>query len=481
MILECAVLDVKPGQAAEFEAAFARAQAIISASPGYLSHELQRCLEKPNRYLLLVRWRRLEDHTEGFRKSAPYQEWKRLLHHFYDPFPAVDHYERVAPGDVQPIVDWLIGGAGAPSEASEVLKQLCERMVDAGIRLDRFALFVQPLHPNVAARAFYWRRGAAAIEVNEEDHTFTGSEEQVTSPIHRVRSTREEIRRRLEDRAAPLDFPVLEELREQGITDYLIMPLEFLNGEVHGMSVGTRSPGGFSAAEIAAIRRIRPAFTRLVEVYGLTRKAVNVLDAYLGRQAGEKVLQGRIRRGDTERIHAVIWFCDLRDSTPLADAMGPQAFLGLLNEYFECVLGPVLERDGQVLRFIGDAALAIFPVGAEPGADLSDAATRAVEAAREALARMEKLNAGRQVALRFGIGLHLGDVLYGNIGTRSRIEFTVIGAAANEAARVEALCKTLGTPLVVSEQVARHTRHAWRALGSHALRGVEEPLALFTL
>jgi adenylate cyclase len=214
-----------------------------------------------------------------------------------------------------------------------------------------------------------------------------------------------------------------------------------------------------------------------VEVFGLARKAANILDAYLGRQAGEKVLQGRIRRGDAERIHAVIWFCDLRDSTPLADAMGPEAFLALLNEYFECVLGPVLERDGHVLRFIGDAALAIFPVGSDP----ADAATRAVEAAREALTRMEKLNSNRQTPLRFGIGLHLGDVLYGNIGTRERIEFTVIGAAANEAARIEALCKTLGAPLVVSEQVARHTRHAWRSLGSQALRGVEKPVELLTL
>ncbi len=141
------------------------------------------------------------------------------------------------------------------------------------------------------------------------------------------------------------------------------------------------------------------------------------------------------------------------------------------------MLGPVLARGGHVLRFIGDAALAIFPVGRDP----SDAATRAVEAAREALARMEKMNRSRQVPLRFGIGLHLGDVLYGNVGTRSRIEFTVIGAAANEAARIEALCKTLGAPLVVSQAVARHTGHAWRRLGSHALRGVETPLELFTL
>ena len=379
--------------------------------------------------------------------------------------------------EVQALVDWLIGGARPATDPKQVLKLLCERLVECGIRLDRMALFVRPLHPNVAAHALYWRRGAAEIEVNEEDHAFTGSEEQLASPIHQVRTTRQEIRRRLEDPAAQLDFPVLHELRAAGVTDYLIMPLEFLGGEAHALSVATCSAGGFSDAEIAAIARIRPPLTRLVEVYSLERQAGNILDAYLGRHAGGEVLQGRIRRGDAERIHAVIWFCDLRDSTPLADALGPEAFLALLNEYFECVLGPVLERHGHVLRFIGDAALAIFPVGADP----ADAATRAVDAAREAVARMEKMNQDRQTPLRFGIGLHLGDVLYGNIGTRSRIEFTVIGAAANEAARIEALCKTLGAPLVVSEEVARHTRHAWRRLGPHALRGVEKPLELLTL
>ena len=378
--------------------------------------------------------------------------------------------------DVQPVVDWLAGGARPATDPKQVLKLLCERLVECGVRLDRMALFVRPLHPNVAAHALYWRRGAAEVEVNEEDHAFTGSEEQLASPIHRVRATGHEIRRRLEDPAAPLDFPVLHELRASGITDYLIMPLEFLS-EVHALSVATRNAGGFSDAELAALARIRPPLTRLVEVFALERKAATILDAYLGRHAGEKVLQGRIRRGDTERIHAVIWFCDLRDSTPLADALGPEAFLALLNEYFECVLGPALERGGQVLRFIGDAALAIFPVAADP----ADAATRAVEAAREAVARMEKMNRNRQTPLRFGIGLHLGDVLYGNVGTRERIEFTVIGAAANEAARIEALCKTLGAPLVVSEAVARHTRHAWRRLGPHPLRGVENPVELLTL
>ncbi|MGH8692259.1 MAG: adenylate/guanylate cyclase domain-containing protein, partial [Burkholderiales bacterium] len=204
--------------------------------------------------------------------------------------------------------------------------------------------------------------------------------------------------------------------------------------------------------------------------------ARNILDAYLGQQAGEKVLAGRIRRGDGEDINAVIWFCDLRDSTPLADSMSRQDFLRLLNEYFECVLGPVLEREGEVLRFIGDAALAIFPVGDDPG----PACAKALAAARDALERMDKLNKKRRPPLRFGIGLHLGELTYGNIGTPTRIEFTVVGAAANEAARIEALCKQLNVDLLVSDRVARALPGAWKSLGKHNLRGVGDKMELFT-
>jgi len=189
------------------------------------------------------------------------------------------------------------------------------------------------------------------------------------------------------------------------------------------------------------------------------------------------VLAGQIKRGDAQDIEAVIWFCDLRDSTPLADSMSRRDFLHLLNEYFECVLGPVLERQGEVLRFIGDAALAIFPVDGRP----AEACAKALDAAREALARMEKLNENRKPPLRCGIGLHLGSLTYGNIGTPSRIEFTVIGAAANEAARIESLCKPLEVDLVVSERVARALPGPWRSLGSHTLRGVGDKMQLFTV
>jgi len=379
--------------------------------------------------------------------------------------------------DVQSVLDWLDSGAPPARLPNEVLLHLCRRLVERGVSLYRVAVFVRTLHPNVAGRAFYWRADTDAVEVDEAEHAFLDTQDHLASPIPIVIAKRSEIRRRLADPDCPMDYPVLADLKSQGVTDYLVVPLEFISGEVHVASFSTRRPGGFSDGELAALRRVLPPLTRVAEIYALSRKAGNILEAYLGRQAGAKVLAGQIRRGDSEELHAVIWFCDLRDSTPLADSMSRTAFLDLLNQYFECVLGPVLERGGEVLRFIGDAALAIFPVGEDP----VNACEKAVEAAREAIARMQALNEARKPPLRFGIGLHLGTVLYGNIGTPTRIEFTVIGAAANEAARIESLCKSLDTSLVVSEQVVRHLPGTWKPLGRHALRGVGEPVALFTL
>lgn len=379
--------------------------------------------------------------------------------------------------NIQPVLDWLDAGAPGTRRPEEVLMQLCRILLGCGVSLHRVAVFVRTLHPNVAGRAFFWRADREEVEVDEAEHSFIGSEEHLASPIYAVWSTNREVRRRLADPACPMDYPVLGDLRAEGVTDYLAMPLRFVSGEVHCATFATRRPGGFTDAEIAALHRLLPPFTRLAEVYANMRKARNILDAYLGPAAGEKVLAGRIKRGDSEDIDAVIWFCDLRESTALADSMGRREFLALLNDYFECVLGPVLERGGQVLRFIGDAALAIFPVDGRP----AEACARALAAAREALARMEKLNQARPRPLRFGIGLHMGQLTYGNIGTPTRIEFTVVGAAANEAARIESLCKDLDVDLLVSEPVARALPGAFRSLGSHTLRGVGDKMQLFTV
>ena len=384
--------------------------------------------------------------------------------------------------DVQPVIDWLLGRVPpAPGSPEQAMRHLCRGLVSCGIALFRVAVFVRTLHPNVAGRGFFWRADREEVEVDSAEHDWFGSEDHLRSPIHAVWTKNARIRRRLADPACPMDYPVLADLRAEHATDYLAVPLRFLSGEVHVATFATRRPGGFTDAELAAPDRVLPHFARVVEIYGHMRKARNILDAYLGPSAGEKVLAGRIKRGDSEDINAVIWFCDLRDSTALADSMGRREFLRLLNDYFECVLGPVLERGGQVLRFIGDAALAIFPVGGPPEAGPKQACARALAAAREALARMDRMNQARPRPLRFGIGLHLGELTYGNIGTPTRIEFTVVGAAANEAARIESLCKDLNVDLLVSEPVARALPGEFRSLGSHTLRGVGDKMELFTV
>ncbi len=379
--------------------------------------------------------------------------------------------------NIQPVVDWLIEGARPSRLPRDVLLDTCRRTVAAGLPLYRVGVFVRTLHPNLLGRAFVWKADKGAVEMTESGHDLLESEAFLKSPIRTVFADHVEVRRRLADATCPMDFPILEDLRREGATDFVAAPLRFVNGEVHAASFATRRAGGFRDDEFAALRRLIAPFTRMVEIYGNMQKARNILDAYLGASAGEKVLAGQIKRGDGQDINAVIWFCDLRDSTPLADSMTRREFLALLNDYFECVLGPVLEQQGEVLRFIGDAALAIFPVGTNP----AEACAQALAAAREAIARMAKLNEKRQrKPLAFGIALHLGDVLYGNIGTPTRIEFTVIGAAANEAARIESLCRQFDVSLLVSDRVVRHVDGNWKSLGRHKLRGVGDPIELFT-
>jgi adenylate cyclase len=379
--------------------------------------------------------------------------------------------------NIQPVIDWLNEGAPGARQPAEVLRGTCRRLVEQGLSIYRVGVFVRTLHPNALGRSFIWHGERNMVEMTEAGHELVNSEVFLRSPIRVVFFDNVEIRRRLADPAAPRDFPILADLDKEGATDFLAAPLRFIDGEVHAASFATRRPGGFSETDMAGLRRLLPPFTRMVEIFSNMRKAQNILNAYLGPTAGAKVLAGQIKRGDGQDIDAVIWFCDLRDSTPLADSMSRRDFLALLNEYFECVLGPVLESGGEVLRFIGDAALAIFPVDGKP----AEACAKAVAAARQALGRMDKLNKNRTRPLRFGIGLHLGELTFGNIGTPARIEFTVIGAAANEAARIEGLCKTLGVDLVVSERVVRLMPGAWKSLGSHTLRGVGDKMELYTL
>ncbi len=346
------------------------------------------------------------------------------------------------------------------------------------------AVFVTTLHPNVLGRAFYWKKGEP-VRVQEAPYSVMASENFRNSPAVAIMKDGKEIRRRLLEPDCSVDFPILEELKAEGETDYIATPLDFTNGQNYAATYTSTEEGGFSDAEIAAINRTRPALTRSAEIFALTRTAHNLLDAYLGHQSGTKVLRGQITRGDGEDIHALIWFCDLRNSMPLADSVGRDEFLSLLNDYFEFVAGAVLDHDGEVLRYIGDAARAIFPVAEQESWTAEVACDKAVAAAKDAMRRMRELNQqrvkGGKDELGYGIGLHMGHVMYGNIGMLDRIEFTVIGSAANEAARIEGMCKNLGVNFVLSSEVRNHLKGDWQSIGNHALRGVSEEIEVFTL
>ena len=251
---------------------------------------------------------------------------------------------------------------------------------------------------------------------------------------------------------------------------------------MHVVTFATKDPAGFTDAHVADLLRVIRPLARIAEILGLRRTAVNLLNTYVGRDAGERILAGKIQRGDTDSIHAVIWFSDLRGFTELAARTSPGALLGVLNELFECQVPEIQNHDGEVLKFIGDGLLAIFPIEGV-GKTLAEVCDAAFVAAEGAFGALAKLNAKRAAAkdepIRFGLALHVGEVAYGNIGGAGRLDFTCIGPAVNVASRLEGLTGKIGRPVVVSEEVARATARDLQNLGSFELKGVPEAQNVF--
>lgn len=389
-----------------------------------------------------------------------------------------------------PLVAWLLDEGWRIPDAREFVNRLVGTLLAEGLPISRMRITLRILHPQVIGNSYTWSRSAGEVEESSPPHSVVQSDAYLKSPYPEIYEGAGAIRRRLDDPSVPLEYPILEELRATGATDYVAMPIHFSDGKINVITFASDRPGGFSTDELSTLYGMLPALGRIVEVHAMRHTARTILNTYLGRQSGERVLHGLIKRGDGDDIHAIIWFCDLRDSTALADHMPRQEFLALLNDFFECMAGAVLDHGGEVLRFIGDAVLAIFPVEArgpipEDCPHHGSACQAALAAARDAMERVEALNARRAEAgdspLEFGIALHLGEVTYGNIGVANRLEFSVIGAAANEAARIESLCKTLRRPLLISAELARVVPENWVSLGHHALRGVESKREIFTL
>ena len=303
----------------------------------------------------------------------------------------------------------------------------------------------------------------------------------VGSPVPRVCRTGLPIRCHLDTEPGDSEFPALESFRAEGVTDYWVTPLLFSNGEVHVASWATQQAGGFTDEDLRAIERLLAPLARVAEIHALRRTAINLLDAYVGRRSGERILAGAIRRGDTETIHAAIWLSDMRGFTPLADRLPPAQLLTILNRYFDCQIPAITRHGGEILKFIGDGLLAIFPIEGTDVAAVCRATLAAAQEASAALAAIAAVPDTDHDGLRFGIALHLGEVEYGNMGGERRLDFTCIGPAVNLAARLEKLTGKLGLTIVASNAFASQCPTPLLPIGEFTLVGFTRAEKVFTI
>lgn len=383
------------------------------------------------------------------------------------------------------IESWLLHGAILSRDCLDLFPELVLRLVAAGLPIDRASLHVGTLHPQLYGFAWVWNRSDRLCDEIQVAESVLRSDAYRRNPLYRAIEFGETVRCRPTDPAVAERFPLMRELAAQGITDYLVEPIA--GGAYHNAaSVATQTPDGFSDPQLSLIKRAFALFALHVERHIAQRIAVNVLDTYLGAAASRQVLDGSIRRGSGGVVEAIIWVSDLRSFTDLIDRVDGKAMITLLNAYFEVLAGAVLEHGGEVLKFIGDGLLAVFPL--EQSDKGAAAANSALAAARSALSGIERLNQAPpdELAvipgwrpLRTGIALHEGEVFFGNVGAPARLDFTVIGRAVNAASRIEGLSKTLGRAILVTEPVARRLTETLEPLGDHSLRGFAAPVTIY--
>lgn len=388
------------------------------------------------------------------------------------------------------INEWLVDQSLGEPDIVTMFEGLCGRIHAIGIPLGRARLTWPTLHPLFQAETILWRRGAET-EFEQFLHQEKESEAWLRSPMkYMLENDVDVLRRNLDGPSRLLDFPVLEEVAEQGMTDYLVIRTGLsvknetaTNGQI-GI-IGTWSAdrkGGFTNAELEALQRIQRRFAVACKTVIQARIARNISETYLGRDAGTRVLAGSIRRGDGRETRAVVWYNDMRNSTALADTMPGKDFIQLLNEYFDCTATPIIEAGGEVLDFVGDGVLAIFPYNdAEEQKTAVGAATTAL---RNVLAARDRLNEERRknglFPIRFGIGLNTGTVMFGNIGISQRLTFSVIGPTVNEVSRIESLTKATGVDALVTRDIVALQPEHWVSIGRQRLNGVSEEMELFT-
>ncbi|MFT6917080.1 MAG: adenylate cyclase [Motiliproteus sp.] len=387
-----------------------------------------------------------------------------------------------------PLIDWLHERALVPWKIDALQQELLGRLHQYGFDIYRMHIGLPMLHPLYSIGTYNWKQGEGSHQGSYGRGTGQ-SDVWLKSPVKPVyEANLDEHCFRLQDPETE-QFPLLVARRDEGVTEYFVqvagyfdrsLPIEGQEGVA--MTWSTTQAQGFSKAQLSFLSRLRLPLAALVKSLAQRKLTEDILDTYLGSYSGARVLSGKIQRGDVELIDSVILFCDLRGSSNLAKRYSPEAFLDLLNQYYEITAGVIAEHGGELLRFIGDASLAIFPIQKFGSARL--ACQKALDASREALRYCDQFNERRvaqgEPSIHFGIGLHRGEVLYGNMGIPSRLEFTVIGEAANEAARIEGMCKELGESVLVSKAFTECLDGEWVSHGQHRLKHIAAEMALYS-
>jgi adenylate cyclase len=378
------------------------------------------------------------------------------------------------------VARWLTHDTRNERFIDNIFAEMCIRLQRAGIPVKRATLHVLVYHPQWLGARMMWADGMSGAEISRVDYDVRERSEYIGSPANELTDGALEVREHLDqDPQLRRKHTVYDEMRAMGLTDYVAWPLYHTLGKRHLVTFATDRAGGFEAAHITVLKELLPVLALVSEIRIKNRLARTLLETYVGSHAGELILAGATRRGAGTTVRAAIMICDLRDFTKISDSWPRDDVIGLLNDYFDVMSEPVVRHGGEILKFIGDGMLAIFPLS-DPNACAN--LLRAVGEAGQAMAALNERNRSiGRAPLAYGIGVHVGDVMYGNIGSRARLDFTVIGPAVNMASRLEALTKQLGKPVLLSRAFADLVAHdfALERVGEHVVRGFSEPIELF--
>ena len=381
------------------------------------------------------------------------------------------------------VADWLTHSSLAGDDLETMVRGFCERLAAAGMPIARVHLTFSMLHPLYDALGFTWERGAGMRVEGFRQKAGQTSDRFTRSPYYHLLTNKLDHLRRRIDYSGPSEFPIFDDLKELGITDYMAFRHLFNAGKDQGMmgSWSTDAPSGFTEGMIAALLRVQNHLAVAAKMAVLNRLADNMLTTYLGNDAGKRVLSGNIRRGQGDTIRAALVMADMRGSTMLAEQEGREAYIDTLNQFFDAIAAPFNRRGGQILSFLGDGFIAVYPCDRhhEP----SEIACRAaLAAAFKATARMSMLNENRKrqglSEIGYGIGLHVGNVMFGNVGLNDRLTFSAFGSAVNEVQRLQTLTKKYPQNVIASQDFATYCGGGWITLGREKLRGVKEKLTI---